>query len=87
MRERTTPSSAHFEPLQTAPRSILVAGVVLGPLLWLVALAVGAWFFEYTWAIAVGLTVTVAAFVLALVVLALARRGRERQESRYVHRG
>ena len=60
---------------------------MLGPLLWLVALAVAAWFFEYTWAIAVGLAVTVASFVVALVVLALLRRGRVRQERRYVDSG
>ncbi len=87
MRKDAAASSVRFEPLHAASGASLVAGVVLGPLLWLVALAVVAWFFEYTWAIAVGLAVTVASFVLALVVLALLRRGRVRQERRYVDSG
>jgi hypothetical protein len=73
-----------FEPLYPASRANLIAGVVLGPLLWLVAIAIVAWFFEYTWAIAFGLLVTVASFLLALVVLALLRRARLRQVRRYV---
>jgi uncharacterized membrane protein len=86
MRENAA-TSVRFEPLHPASRATLVAGVVLGPLLWLVALAIVAWFFEYTWAITVGLAVTFASFVLALVVLALLRRGRVRQERRYVDSG
>jgi uncharacterized membrane protein len=62
----------------------LIAGVVLGPLLWLVLLSIAAWVFEYSWSIGLGLGVTVAAFVVSLVVLALLRRGRVRQEERYV---
>ena len=65
----------------------MIVGVVVGPLLWLVALAAVAWFFEYTWAIALGLLVTVASFVVALVALALLRRARVRQEKRYVDSG
>jgi uncharacterized membrane protein len=84
MRENAANSWARFEPLHTASRARVIAGVVLGPLLWLGALAFGAWVFEYTWAIAVGLAVTFASFVLALVVLALLRQGRMRQERRYV---
>ena len=87
MREDAATSSVRFEPLHPASRASLIAGVVLGPLLWLVALAVAAWFFEYTWAIALGLVVTVASFFLALVVLALLRRARVRQERRYVDGG
>jgi hypothetical protein len=65
----------------------LIAGVVLGPLLWLVACALAAWFFEYSWAIALGSAVTIASFVVALVVLTLIRQGRVRQEERYVDGG
>ncbi len=87
MREDAAASSVRFEPLHPASRASLVAGVVLGPFLWLVALVVVARFFEYTWAIAVGLAVTFTSFFLALVVLALARRARVRQERRYVDGG
>ena len=76
-----------FDPLHPASRASLVAGVVLGPLLWLVAFAIAAWFFEYSWAIALGSAVTVASFVVALVVLTLIREGRVRQEERYVDGG
>ncbi len=84
MHKEAVPSSVRFEPLYPASRASLIVGVVLGPLLWLVAIAIAAWFFEYTWAIALGLLVTVASFFLALVVLALLRRARLRQERRYV---
>ena len=62
----------------------MIVGVVVGPLLWLVALVAVAWFFEYTWAIGFGVVVTVATFLVALVVLALLRAARVRQEKRYV---
>ena len=75
-----------FEPLHPASRRSLVAGVVLGPLLWLLLLAIAAWVFEYSWSIGLGLAVTVASFVVSLVVLAVLRAGRERQEKRYVDR-
>ena len=77
----------HFEPLHPASRASLIAGLVLGPLLWLVAIAIAALVFEYSWAIAVGLAVTVASFVVSLVVLVLLREGRVRQEERYVDAG
>jgi hypothetical protein len=80
-------SSVRFEPLHPASRASLILGVVVGPLLWLVAIAVAAWFFEYTWAIALGLLVTVATFLVALVALALFRVARVRQEKRYVDTG
>ena len=80
-------SSLHFEPLHPASRASLIAGLVLGPLLWLVAIAIAALVFEYSWAIAVGLAVTVASFVVSLVVLVLLREGRVRQEERYVDAG
>ena len=87
MRQDAETSSVHFEPLHPASRSAVIVGVVLGPLLWLVAIVAVAWFFEYTWAIALGLLVTVTAFFVALVVLALLRVTRVRQEKRYVDTG
>jgi uncharacterized membrane protein (UPF0136 family) len=85
--EDTGRSPVQFAPLRPASRASLIAGVVLGPLLWLVAIAIAAWFFEYSWAIALGLTVTVASFFVSLVVLSLLREGRVRQEERYVDGG
>lgn len=76
-----------FEPLQPASRASLLAGFVLGPLLWLSAFVIAAWVFEYSWAIAFGLAVTVASFLVSLVVLTLLRKGRLRQEERYVDGG
>ena len=84
MREDVARSSVRFEPLHPASRSNLIVGVVIGPLLWLVVLAVGAWVFEYSWAIALGLLVVVVSFVVALIVLSLLWAWRVRQEKRYV---
>ena len=87
MRQGPATSSVRFEPLHPASRSAVIVGVVLGPLLWLVAIAAVAWYFEYSWAIALGLLVTVATFLLALVALVLFRAARVRQEQRYVDTG
>ena len=87
MGEDTRLSPVKFEPLRPASRAALIAGVVLGPLLWLVAIAIAAWVFEYSWAIALGVAVTVASFIVSLVVITLLREGRVRQEERYVDDG
>jgi uncharacterized RDD family membrane protein YckC len=79
-------AAVRFEPLRPASRGRLIAGFVLGPILWLVALIVVAVVFKYTNAIAVGLGVAVASFVVSLLVLALVYRGRRRQEERYAAR-
>ena len=79
--------SVRFEPLRPASRGRLLAGFVLGPVLWLVALTVASWLFDYSWAIGLGLLVTVASFLVSLVVLALLHAARRRQERRYAHRG
>lgn len=76
-----------FEPLRPASRGSLIAGVVLGPLLWLLLLAIVALVFSYSWAIALGLAVTVVSFFVSLVVLSVLREGRVRQEERYVDGG
>ena len=77
--------AVRFEPLRPASRGQLAAGFVLGPILWLVALIVAAWLFDYSWAIALGLLVTLASFIVSLVVLAWLRAARRRQEERYAH--
>jgi hypothetical protein len=82
-----TEPSARFEPLQPASRWLLIAGIVLGPLLWLVALVVSAWLIAHSWAIEVGLLVAFASFLVSLAVLAAVYAGRRRQEKRYVDGG
>ena len=79
--------SVRFEPLRPASRGRLIAGFVVGPVLWLLALIAGAWLFNYSWAIALGLLVSVASFLVSLLVLALLRAGRRRQERQYADRG
>jgi membrane protein implicated in regulation of membrane protease activity len=82
-----TEPSASFEPLRPASSGRLLAAILLGPVLWLVALVVAAWLVARTWAIELGLVVTLASFLVSLVVLAAIRAGRRRQEKRYVERG
>jgi hypothetical protein len=79
--------SVRFEPLRPASRGRLIAGFVLGPFLWLVALIVAAWLFDYSWAIGVGLLITVASFLASLVVLAILYSRRRSQERRYANSG
>lgn len=76
-----------FVPLRPASRGRLIAGFVLGPILWLVALIGAAALFEQSGAIVLGLLVTVAAFVLSLLVLGVLHAARRRQERRFAHRG
>jgi hypothetical protein len=78
-------ASVRFEPLRPASRGRLVAGFVLGPVLWLVVLVAAAWLFDYSWAIGLGLLVTLASFVVSLLVLGLLRAARRRHEERYAH--
>jgi peptidoglycan/LPS O-acetylase OafA/YrhL len=72
-----------FEPMRPASRGRVVAGFVLGPVLWLVVLIVAAWLFDYSSWIALGLLATVASFVVSLLVLALLHAARRREEKRY----
>ena len=87
MREDAATSSVHFEPLHPASRATLIVGVVVGPLLWLVAISLAAWLLDDPWAIALGLVVAGGSFLVALVSLALLRSARVRQEKRYVDGG
>ena len=81
------PSAIHFEPLRPASRGRLIAGFVLGPVLWLMALIVAAWLFDYSLAIALGLLVTLSSFLVSLLVLAILYRQRRSQERRYADGG
>ena len=87
MREDPATTSVRFDPLRPASRSAVIVGVVVGPLLWLIAIAAVAWFFEYTWAIGLGVLVIGVTFLVALVALVLFRAARVRQEQRYVDPG
>ena len=87
MREDPATTSVRFEPLRPASRSAVILGVVVGPLLWLVAIVAVAWFFEYTWAIGFGVVVTLTTFIIALAGLGLLQVARVRQEKRYVDAG
>jgi hypothetical protein len=75
-----------FQPLRPASRPRLIAAFVLGPMVWAVALAIGAWLIEYTDAIEFGLLVALASFVISAIVLSLLRLGRLREERRYADR-
>lgn len=75
---------APFEPLRPASRRTVIAGVILGPLLWLTVLIVAAALFESSAAIVRGLGVTVLSFLFSTLVLLMLRNGRRRQAKRYV---
>jgi MFS superfamily sulfate permease-like transporter len=75
-----------FRPLRPASRTKLILAIVLGTVLWAVALAVVAVIVKYTDAIAVGLLVALASFVVSAIMLSLLRQGRLRQERRYADR-
>jgi hypothetical protein len=76
-----------FEPLRPAARGPLIAAMVLGPILWLAALVVGAWAVDKTSAIALGFAVAAGAFVIAVLVLSWVYVARRRQEKRFVEHG
>jgi ABC-type sulfate transport system permease subunit len=86
MVEEAHPSEGRFRPLRPASRLRLIAALVIGPLMWIVALVVAAWVIDRTDAIGKGLLVTVAAFVVAAPVLGLLWRARKREERRYADR-
>ncbi len=75
-----------FEPLRPVSRRRLIVAIVLGPVLWLVAFAVAAWFLVSTRAIQLGLAITLASFVVGFLVLLVLWTGRRREERRYVDR-
>jgi drug/metabolite transporter (DMT)-like permease len=73
----------HFRPLRPAPRRKLIAALIVGPCLWVIALVLTALALHRTDAIEGALIVTGAAFVVAFVVLSVLRRSRRREERRY----
>lgn len=75
-----------FWPLRPASRKQRIAAVVIGPLLWVIALDVLAWLLHRTDLIEVALLITGASFVLALLVLGVLIVDRRREERRYAAR-
>ena len=65
----------------------MLVGVVLGPLLWIVALVTVALVLHFTSAIELGLLIALISAVVSTIVLVLLRQGRVRQEKRYAARG
>jgi hypothetical protein len=82
--ERLDVSAVRFEPLRPASRGPLIAGFVLGPILWLLAIALAAWLVDRSYAIALGLAATAGSFVFAFLVLSWVYVARRRQEKRFV---
>lgn len=80
-------SIVRFEPLRPASRKRLLVGIVVGPLLWLVALISVAWVLHIGFAIELGLLIALISAVVSTIVLVLLRQSRDRQEKRYAGRG
>ena len=80
----TEQPSVRFEPLRAASRRRLIAALIVGPVIWLVALMVAAHQLQNTWAIEAGILITLGSFAIAFAVLAVLRQARIRQEQRYV---
>ena len=80
-------SIVRFEPLRPASRKRLLVGLVVGPLLWVVALITVARVLRLTSAIELGLLIAVISIVVSTIVLVLLHHARVRQEKRYGARG
>jgi MFS superfamily sulfate permease-like transporter len=85
------PDDAHgfedpFRPLRAASGPKVIAALVFGPTLWLVALLLVSVVLDRTNAVELGLLIAAASFVFAAVVLSLLRLGRSREERRYADR-
>lgn len=72
-----------FTPLRPVTGRQVTVRLVLGPLLWLVALVVVAIVVRRTDAIELGVLVAVAALAVSIIVLSILRVGRDRERRRY----
>lgn len=70
-----------FQPLLRASTTSRVLLFILGPLMWVVALAVFATVVRDDFAVEIGLLIGLVSFVVAFVLLALARSVRVRREA------
>jgi xanthine/uracil permease len=72
-----------FRPLRPAPRRKLIAAIVVGPFLWVIALVLAAIAIHRTDAVGIALLIAGTSFAVAFLVLVVVRRGRRREERRY----
>ena len=86
MSSQSDAREVRFEPLQPASRNRLILALIVGPILWLVALVVAALVVKHTRAIGVGTAVAVGSWLIAMLVLNGLLVARRRQERRYVDR-
>jgi peptidoglycan/LPS O-acetylase OafA/YrhL len=82
-RDRRLERAEPFVPLRPAPRRRLIARMVIGPLLWLVALLVAAVVLHRTQAIELGILIAFVCLLVSMIVLSLLRGGRDREQRRY----
>ncbi len=87
MEERATHVDDRFRPTRTASGVRLIAAIVLGPLLWVVGLAIVAVVVHKSDAIELGVLVVVVSILVAAPFLLLGRVARRREERRYASRG
>ena len=80
-------SVVRFEPLRPASRKRMLVGIVLGPLLWMVAFVTVALVLHFSSAIELGLLIAFISAVVSTILLVLLRQSRVRQEKRYAARG
>jgi hypothetical protein len=77
------PYETRFRPLRPASRGRLIAALLVGPCLWIVALELTAIVLHRGDAIQYALAIAGASFVVAFLVLAVLLRGRRREERRH----
>jgi hypothetical protein len=87
MGEDATQVDDRFRPMRTASGARLIAAVVLGPFLWVVALVIVAVLVHKTNAIELGVLIAVGSILVAVPFLILFRLDRRREERRYAARG
>jgi hypothetical protein len=75
-----------FWPLRPASRKQRLTAVVIGPVMWVVALGVLALLVNRTDLIGLALLITGASFLLALLLLGIRLADRRREERRYADR-
>jgi hypothetical protein len=85
--DRTRTQVDRFRPMRTASGWRLVAAIVFGPFLWVVAFAIVAVVLHKSDAIELGVLIVVGSILVAMPILALGRRARRREERRYASRG